>query len=90
MKFVACKAEDIPAIGNPENPVVKLLFDFVESKAEAAEVTASEYSLISTAGSLRGIVQRNRLPVKVIQRQKRLFLIRTDLKKEGGSNDADS
>lgn len=89
MKFVACKLEDIPVIGNPENPIVKLLLDFVESKAEAAEVTASEYSLISTAGSLRGMVQRNNLPIKVVQRQKRLFLVRTDLKKEGEGN-ADS
>ena len=90
MKFVACKVADIPAIGNLKNPVVKLLFDFVESKAEAAEVTASEYSLVSTAGTLRGIVQRNNLPIKVIQRQKRLFLVRTDLKKEGKSNEAGS
>ena len=90
MKFTACKVADIPVIGNPENPVVKFLFDFIDSKVEAAEVTEFGYSLNSTAGSLRGIVQRGNLPVKVIQRQKRLFLVRTDIKKEGNSNDADS
>ena len=90
MKFVACKVEDIPVVGNPDNPIVKFLFNFLESKVEAAEVTGFEYSLNSTASSLRGVIQRGKLPVKVVQRQKRIFLVRTDFKKEGNSNDADS
>lgn len=89
MNFVACKLADIPAIGNPENPHAKLLLEFLDSKEEAAEVTSSAYSLNSTAGSLRGIINRSNLPIKVVQRQKRLFLLRIDPKKEGDGN-ADS
>ena len=76
MKFVACKVKDIPSMGNPDNPFVGLLFEFLESEAEAAEVTNSVYGLGSTTSALRGIVTRNNLPVKVVQRQKRVFVIR--------------
>ena len=90
MKFEACKVKDIPAIGNPDNPIVKLLFDFLNSNIEAAEITSFDYSLNSTAGNLRSTIIKNNLPVKVAQRQKRLFLIRTDLKKEAEDDDADA
>ena len=90
MKFEACKVADIPAIGNADNPIVKLLLDFLNSNIEAAEITGTTYSINSTAGTLRATITRNNLPVKVMQRRKRLFLVRTDLKKEAEARDADT
>ena len=78
MNFKAINCEDIPAMGNRDNPTVKLIMDFLESGADAAEVTDSPYGVASTVGSVSSACRRAKLPAKAIQRQKRVFLIRTD------------
>lgn len=82
MNFKAIKIAEIPAMSNMDNPNAKLVVEFLESGLEAAELTDYEYGLNSIASGIRGVLHRTRLPVKVIQRQKRLFLIRTDIAKE--------
>jgi hypothetical protein len=82
MNFKAISLTDIPAMSNMDNPNAKIVVDFLESGIDAAEVTDFTYGLESTASSIRSVLHRTRLPVKVIQRQKRLFLIRTDIAKE--------
>ena len=87
MKFKACTMKDIPAMGNMDSPFAKLVMDFIDSGAEAAEIEHEPYGLSSASSSIRNICYRGKVPVRVMQRHKRLYLIRTDLEQinKGGN-----
>ena len=75
VSFRAIKREDIPAIGNRAKPAVRLLMDFIDSGLECAEVELGKYSANGLASTMRGAVNRAALPVRVMQRDGRLFLV---------------
>lgn len=70
-------------MGNMDSPSVKLVMGFLESGLEAAEIDFSPFGLNSASSAIRAVCHKAQLPVKCLQRQKRFFLVRTDLKKEG-------
>lgn len=84
MELVPIKVADIPAFGDAENPTFKAIKEFLESDAEAVEIIDPNYGMASTASRFRGVLSRVSLPCKIMQRQKRLFLVRTE--KEGGAD----
>lgn len=78
MELHAIKRDDIPGFAVKDSPAAKAPSDFLESGVEAAEITGYPYGLNSFSGNLRQIINRNHLPVKVTQRQKRLFLVKQE------------
>ena len=78
MTFVPFNSDNIPGFANPENPFAKLLVDFDKSGLDCVEVKDLPYGFNSSVSSLRGFIQRGKLPVKLVQRQKRVFLLRND------------
>lgn len=84
MNFKAINREDIPAFVNSESPYAVLLKDFLDSNIEYAEINEFQYGASATASSLRNLIARGKLPVRVMQRGNRLFLINT---KKGAANE---
>ena len=85
MDFKACTIKDIPAFGS-SSEFGKLVLDFMNSGAEAAEINHEPYGLDSVGSNLRRICYAGKVPVRVSQRNKRIYLIRTDLEKEARKN----
>lgn len=74
MKLTPVDAEVLPV----RSVYKKLLTDFIESDAEASEVTEYKGSLSSVVVALRKTAERNDMPVRVFQRKGRIFLLRTE------------
>ena len=87
MEFIACTVEDIPAMGNASSPFAKLIIEFVNSNIPAAEIKPDPYGVNAAASTIRAMCCRSSMPVRVVQRQKRLFLIRTDMENKEGKDD---
>lgn len=86
MDFKPCALKDIPAFGNMSSPYAKLITEFVNSGTEAAEIDHAPYGMDGAAATLRRICCTGKVPVRVMQRNKRLYLIRTDLEMEAKKN----
>lgn len=78
MEMIPIARDDIPGFANQDNPTSKLLVAFLKGDADCVEVVKMPHGLESTASALRNAVSNNRLPVKVMQRQKRLFLVKKE------------
>ena len=86
MDFKACTLKEIPAFGNMSSDFGKLILNFINTGAEAAEIDPHPYGLASASSNLRRICYTGKVPVRVAQRNKQLYLIRTDLEMEARKN----
>ena len=85
MEMRAIKREDIPGFANRNNPTARLLKEFLEGDADCVEIVKMATGLNGTASKLRNTVSNAKLPIQVMQRDKRLFLI-----KKGAANVTDT
>lgn len=80
MEIKVCKMDDIPNKRGAKNNRIKEIESFIKSNQPCCEIFANDGEKLSVIyGSYNRTIERKEFPVKVIMRNRRVFLVRTDM-----------
>lgn len=78
MKLVKVNGADVGIGQRGQGKWVAIVNEFVASDMQVAEVTELDVDLSGAYNGMRSMVSRHGLPVRVVRRKNRLFLVRTE------------
>lgn len=78
MKLVKVNGADVGIGQRGQGKWVAIVNEFIASDMQVAEVTEFDGGLDGAYNGMRSMVSRHGLPVRVVRRKNRLFLVRTE------------
>jgi len=78
MKLVKVNGADVGIGQMGQGKWVAIVNEFIASDMQVAEVTELDVDLNGAYNGMRSMVSRHGLPVRVVRRKNRLFLVRTE------------
>lgn len=78
MKLVKVNGADVGIGPRDRGKWVAIVNEFIASDMDVAEVTEFDVGLNGAYNGMRSMVSRHGLPVRVVRRKNRLFLVRTE------------
>lgn len=78
MKLVKVNGADVGIGQRGQGKLVAIVNEFIASDMQVAEVTDLDVGLNGAYNGMRSMVSRHGLPVRVVRRKNRLFLVRTE------------